>query len=123
MNIRASIARLPIAASVERTRPAGIPYAAFTPWAPSSRFHAWLFDPAKGTIVARWSAPEVKLVRAGWQEQPPPPALSGPIAGALDPAAAQLAAQSIRFGIAELADDFICALQGSGACQSVLATR
>ncbi len=106
------------AASLERARQA-VPYAMFSPWTPSGRFHAWLFDAAKGTIVARWSAPEVKLVRAGWAEQPAPPGLAGPVAGALDPGAAQLAAQAIRFGIAELADDFACAMQGSSACEAV----
>lgn len=109
------------AASVERTRPVG-PFA-FSPWAPSGRFHAWLFDAAKGTIVARWSAPEVKLVRAGWQQQSAPPGLSGQVAGALDQAAAQTAAQSIRFGIAELADDFACAMQGSTACEALGAIK
>ena len=103
------------AASVERSRPAA-PYAPFSPWAPSGRFHAWLFDAAKGAIVARWSAPEVKLVRTGWAQQPAPPGLAGQVGGALDPAAAQIAAQAIRYGVAELADDFACAMQGSTAC-------
>lgn len=104
------------AVSLERSRPAGS-YAGFSPWAPGGRFHAWLFDPGKGTIVARWSAPEVKFVRAGWDQQTPPPGLAGPVAGALDPAAAHVAAQAMRFGIAELADDFACAMRGTGACE------
>ncbi|MBL8701298.1 MAG: hypothetical protein JNK67_23175 [Alphaproteobacteria bacterium] len=104
------------AASVERSRQAG-PYGGFSPWAPSGRFHAWLFDPAKGAIVSRWSAPETKFVRAGWGQQAPPPAIAGSLGGALDPAAAQAAAQAIRYAMAELADDFACAMTGGGACE------
>lgn len=104
------------AASLERSRPAH-PHGQFSGWAPTGRFHAWLFDPVKGALVSRWSAPEMKVVRAGWGQQPPPPALDGAAAGALDPAAALVAQQSIRFAVAELADDFLCALQGARACE------